>query len=75
MVKLLMLEKPKLGFDIDPITIKENKAFTKGNQKIPTKLFQDYCLDDRLGIDWNFTFFDKCETHKQLKERKTFWHH
>ena len=55
---------------------RKHKAFPKENQKIPTKLFQDYCcLDDQLGIDWNFTFFDECETHKQLKEGKTFWHH
>ena len=24
---------------------------------------------------WEVTLFDKCETHKQLKERETFWQH
>ena len=28
------------------------------------------------GIDdWGFTLFEKCETHKQVKERETFWQH
>ena len=28
------------------------------------------------GIDdWNFMIFKQCETHEQLKERKTFWQH
>ena len=51
------------------------RAFRKRNQKIPQKRFHDYyCLDDHLGIDdWDFTFFEQCETHKQLKERETFW--
>ena len=25
--------------------------------------------------DWEVTLFEKCETHKQLKKRETFWHH
>ena len=55
----------------------KHRAFGKGNRKIPQKCFQDhYCLDDHLGIDdWDFTLFRQCETHKQLKERKTFWQH
>ena len=41
---------------------------------MPQKRFHDhYCLDDHLGIDdWDFTLFEQCETHKQLKERETF---
>ena len=44
---------------------------------MPQKLFHDhYCLDGHLGIgDWDFTLFEQCETHKQLKERETFWQH
>ena len=70
-----MLEKPKLSSDIGSTTIKANSAFRKGNRKIPQKRFNDhYCLDDHLGIDdWDFTLFEQCETHKQLKERETFW--
>ena len=46
-------------------------------QKNTQKRFHDhYCLDDHLGIDgWDFTLFEQCETHKQLKERETFWQH
>ena len=47
----------------------KGRAFRKGNRKIPQKRFH-------LGIDdWDFTLFEQCETHKQLKERKTFWQH
>ena len=55
----------------------KHRAFRKGNRKIPQKRFHDhYCLDDHLGIDdWDFTLFEQCETHKQLKERETFWQH
>ena len=46
-------------------------------RKIPQKLFHDhYCLDGHLEIDdWEFTLFEQCEAHKQLKERETFWQH
>ena len=52
-------------------------VFRKGNRKIPQKLFHDhYCMDGHSGIDdWDFTLFEQCETHKQLKERETFWQH
>ena len=44
---------------------------------MPQKRFHDhYFLDGHLGIDdWDFTLFEKCETHKLLKERETFWQH
>ena len=53
----------------------KHRAFRKGNRKIPQKLFHNsYCLDGHLGIDdYDFTLFEQCETHKQLKERETFW--
>ena len=52
----------------------KHKASRKGNRKIPQKRFHDhYYLDDHLGIDdWNFTLFEQCETHKQLKRGKPF---
>ena len=55
----------------------KHRAFRKGNRKIPQKLFHNhYCMDGHLGIDdWDFTLFEQCETHKQLKERETFWQH
>ena len=55
----------------------KHRAFRKGNRKIPQKFFHDhYCLDAHLGTDdWDFTIFEQCETHKQLKERETFWQH
>ena len=32
--------------------------------------------DSHRGIDdWEVTLLEKCETHKQLKERETFWQH
>ena len=71
-----MLEKPKLSFDIGSITTKAHIELSgKVNRKIPQERFYDhYCLDGHLGTDdWDFTFFEQCETHKQLKERETFW--
>ena len=55
----------------------KHRPFRKGNGKIPQRLFHDhYCLDGHLGIDdWDFTFFEQCETHKQPKESETFWQH
>ena len=49
------------------------RAFRKGNQKNPQKRFQThYCLDGHSQIDdWNYVFFEQCETHEQLKERET----
>ena len=39
-------------------------------------LYSHYIQDCHGGIDdWEVTLFEKCETHKQLKERETFWQH
>ena len=73
-----MFEKAKLSFDIGIITIKVNIELSgKETEKYPQKRFHDhYCLDGQLGIDdWDFILFEQCETHKQLKERETFWQH
>ena len=78
-MRLLTLEKPKLSFDKGSITIKANIELSgkKTEKYLSTKLFHDhYCLDVHFGIDdWDFTLLEQCETHKQLKERETFWQH
>ena len=52
-------------------------SFWKGKQNIPQKRFHlHYVQDCHKSIDdWEVTLFEKCETHKQLKERETFWQH
>ena len=65
-----MLEKPKLRFDIDSITIKANiKLSEKETGKYPRNIFTIIIvLDSHLGIDdWDFTLFEQCETDKQVK--------
>ena len=65
-----MLEKSKLSFDRFNNYKSKHRDFRKGNQKLPQTRFHDhYCLD------LDFTLFDQCETHKQLKEREAFWQH
>ena len=53
------------------------RVFRRGNGKLSQKPFHGhYCLDGHLGIDdWDFTLFEQCKTHKQLKDRETFWQH
>ena len=50
----------------------KHRAFRKVNRKTTQKPFHDhYCLDAHLGIDdLDFSLFEQCETHKQLKERE-----
>ena len=52
-------------------------SFRKGKQNVPQKgLHSHYIQDCHRGIDdWEVTLFEKCETHKQLKEREMFWQH
>ena len=49
----------------------------KRKQNVPQKRFHSHYVQDcHKGIDdWEVTLFEKCETHKQLKERETFWQH
>ena len=62
----LTLEKPKLSY-IGSITIKANIELS-GKE---TKHHNHHCLNGHLEIDdWNFSLFEPCKTHKQLKERK-----
>ena len=55
----------------------KQKAFRKGNQKVPQKRFHaHYCLNGHSGIDdWKFVIFTRSETHEQLQEREAFWQH
>ena len=73
-----MLVKPKLSFDIGSITIKANIELSgKETEKYPRNVFMIIIVwMVNLGIDdWDFTLFEQCETHKQLKERETFSQH
>ena len=67
---LHMLERLKQSSAFDLITIKLNTdLFEKEN-----KMY--YVQDCHKDIDDSeVTLFEKCETHKQLKERETFWQH
>ena len=69
--------KGKPNFNIVLIIIKANRAFRKGNRKVPQKLFHTHdCFDGHSGIEnWEFVIFEQCRTHAQLKERETFWQH
>ena len=61
----LTLEKPKLS----SITIKANTELS-GKE---TKHHNHHCPNGHLGIDyWDFSLFEPCKTHEQLKERETF---
>ena len=71
---LPMLEKLKQSFAFGLIIIKINTdPFEKENRTYHRSVFIQDC---HRGIDdWEVTLFEKCETHKQLKERETFWQH
>ena len=75
-----MLERLKQSSVFDLIVIKANtdhQSFQKGKQNAPQKRFHlQYVQDCHKGIDdWDVTLLENCETHKQLKERETFWQH
>ena len=40
--------------------------------KIKRARFSNQKIAHRIN-DWQFTLIEKCETHKQLKERETIW--
>ena len=44
-------------------------------RKVPQQSFHEhYGQHSHNGIDdWQFTLIEQCETHKQLKDRETFW--
>ena len=55
----------------------KHRPFRKWEQNVPQKRFHSHYIQDcHRGIDdWEVTLFEKCETHKQIKERETFWQH
>ena len=55
----------------------KQRSFRKGKQNVPQKCSHSHYIQDcHRSIDyWEVTLFEKCETHKQLKERETFWQH
>ena len=55
----------------------KHRPFQKGKKNVPQKSFHSHYIQDcHRGIDdWEVTLFEKCETHKQPKERETFRQH
>ena len=55
----------------------KDRSFRKGKQNVPQKRFHSHYIQGcHKGIDdWEVTLFEKCEAHKQLKEKETFWQH
>ena len=52
MVEFPTLGKQKPNFATGSTITKVNRAFRKGNQKVPQKRFHaHYCLDGHIGID------------------------
>ena len=69
---LPMLEKLKQSFVFGLIIIKVNTdLFEKENRTYHRSVFI-YTIF-KIAIEVLMTLFQKCETHKQLKERETFW--
>ena len=68
--------KSKTNFYL-PFNIYKSKhqCFRKEKQNVPQKRFHSHYIQDchRDIDDWEVTLFEKCETHKQLKEKETFW--
>ena len=73
-----MLEKLKQKFRLQFNNYKsKHRSFRKGKRNVPQKRFHLHYIQDSLrGIDdWELTLFEKCQMHKQIKERETFWQH
>ena len=70
--------KSKTNFYL-PFNIYESKhqSFWKEKQNLPQKRFHSHYIQDchRDIDDWEVTLFEKCEMHKQLKEKESFWQH
>ena len=70
--------KAKIKFRLRFNNYKSNhRSFRKGKQNLPQKRFHWHYIQDchRVIDDWEVTLFQTCETHKELKERETFWQH
>ena len=69
---LIMFEKLRQSFVFGLIIIKVNTdLFEKENRTYHRSVF--ICTIFKIAIEVLMTLFQKCETHKQLKERETFW--
>ena len=70
-----MLEKLKQSFVFGLIIIKVNTdLFEKENRTHHRTVFIHTIFKIAIGkYDWEVTLFEKCESHKQLKEKETFW--
>ena len=55
----------------------KHRFFRKEKQNVPQKGFHSHHVQDCYKVidDWEVTLFEKCERHKQLKEKETFWQH
>ena len=75
MVKLPKLGKWNPDFVISLIFIKVDRAFRKGNRKVPRKLFHTHysCYGHNGNKNWDFGIFEQCKLYAYLKERETFW--
>ena len=76
MVRFFTLERPEAKFRYRFNNYKsKHRGFRKRNRRIPKERVHDHdCLDRQVEIDdWDFKLFEQCETHKQLKEKETFW--
>ena len=58
------------------IVMVSTDLFEKENNVAQKHFHSHYIEDCHGGInDWEVTLLEKSETHKQLKERETFWQH
>ena len=50
-------------------------CFWKGKQTVTQKHFHSHYVQDcqKCIDDWEGTLFEKCEIHKQLRDRESFW--
>ena len=72
------VRKPKTKFRLRFNNYKsKHRSFQKGKQNLLQKRFHSHYIQDCYrGIDdWEVTLFEKCESHKQLKESETFLQH
>ena len=52
------------------------RSYRKKRKVSQQRFHEHYGQHSHNGIDdWQFTLIEQCETHKQLKERETFWQH
>ena len=73
-----MIGKAKTKFCLRSNNYKsKHQSFRKGKQNIPQKCFHSHCIQYcyRGVDDSEVILFEKSETHKQHKERGTFWQH